>query len=297
MSKKIKVAILIALFMGVVLVAGWYVHSHNIAVFNPKGTIAAKERSLMIFTLLLSVIVVLPVFTLTFFIVWRYRATNKKAKYTPDWDRSRTLEFFWWAIPCAIIFVLAIVTWRSSHELDPFQPISTKKPLLVQVVALDWKWLFIYPDQHIATVNYMDIPVNTPVTFEITSDAPMNSFWVPQLGGQIYAMSGMTTKLHLQASQMGSYNGSSANISGKGFAGMHFVVNATSAQDYNAWVKQVSNSPKHLSQAGYDKLAQPSENNPHTNYSHVQNELYNGVIAKYMPGHAPGHIHTSGDDD
>jgi cytochrome o ubiquinol oxidase subunit 2 len=299
MSKKLKVLICILLVLAMVALAVIYLRGHNFAVLNPQGEIASKERSLMITTLLLSVIVVVPVFAMTIFIVWKYRASNKKVKkhYKPDWDRQPVAEFFWWAIPCLIITVLAVLTWTSSHDLDPYKSLSSsKKPLQVQVVALDWKWLFIYPEQKLATVNYFAMPVGTPVNFQITSDAPMNSFWVPQLGGQTYAMSGMSTQLHLIADHAGNYNGSSANISGKGFAGMRFVAQAMSPSDFGTWLKAAKASPKHLSDNEYKKLAKPSEYNPRATYSDVSDHLYDRIVVKYMqPLAHEGHAHGESD--
>jgi cytochrome o ubiquinol oxidase subunit II len=292
MSKRTKAALIILFFAGLLGLAIYYVHSHNVPILNPKGTIAAQEKHLMVITLLLSTLVVVPVFAMAIFIVWKYRVGNTKTKkrYEPDWANNRFLETLWWGIPCAIIVVLAIITWNSAHALDPFKPIDTsKKPITIQVVALNWKWLFIYPSENVATVNYIKIPINTPVSFHITSDAPMNSFWVPQLAGQIYAMSGMDTQLHLEASQVGTYNGSSANISGDGFAGMKFQVQAVSAGDYSKWVNSIKqSSDKFLSTSNYEQLARPSENNPHSDYSGVSSDLYDTVINKYMTGHAAG---------
>ena len=176
-----------------------------------------------------------------------------------------------------------MITWDSSHALDPYRPLSSNvKPLTIQVVALDWKWLFIYPKQDIATVNYVQFPANTPITFDVTSDAPMNSFWIPQLGGQIYAMPGMATELHLEASQNGSFDGSSANISGKGFSGMTFTAKATSSADFNAWVKTVQQAPQNLDAAAYVALAKPSENVPRAYYANADLTLYNQIIMQYM---------------
>ena len=161
-----------------------------------------------------------------------------KAKHAPDWEHNYIAEYCWWGVPIVIIVILAVTTWKSSHDLNPFKPIeSEKKPLAIQVVALHWKWLFIYPEQGIATVNFVQFPEKTPINFEITSDAPMNSFWIPQLGGQIYAMPAMRSKLHLIANEIGSFRGVSANISGKGFAGMTFTAKSSSEEDFDAWVQ------------------------------------------------------------
>jgi cytochrome o ubiquinol oxidase subunit 2 len=286
MTKKFKFLpiLLIVLIVGAL---GFFLFKDaHIAVFEPAGTVAAKERNLMTITLLLSVFVVVPVFVMTFLIVWRYRAGNAKAKgreYKPNWDRQRSVEAIWWGIPCFIILILAVITWRGTHELDPYRALSSsKKPLTVQVVALQWKWLFIYPEQNVASVNYLQIPEDTPINFEITSDAPMNSFWIPRLGGQMYAMEGMSTQLHLMADQPGTYTGSSANLSGKGFADMDFLVQSSTDQDFSKWVKTVKQTSHSLTMDEYTKLAKPSEHNAHYYYSSVKTDLYGTIINKFM---------------
>jgi cytochrome o ubiquinol oxidase subunit 2 len=284
-NKLLIFGILILLFL---TRAGFYLHGQNIAVLNPKGPIAAQEKHLMIVAVLLMLIVVIPVFVLTFSIAWHFRASNTKAKYTPDWDRNKGYETIWWTVPLLLIVALSTITWRSSHTLDPSRPInSTVPPVVVQAVALQWKWLFIYPEQHIASVNYLQFPKNTPVNFQITSDSTMNSFWIPQLGGQIYAMAGMSTQLHLLASSEGSFRGDSANISGKGFAGMNFVAKATSQQDFDKWVTATQNSSNQLGMAAYTALAEPSSYTHPEAYSLQAQGLYDTIIGKFAgPGTA-----------
>lgn len=277
-----------------VAAAAFIVHfllNSNIAVLQPAGVIGQKEKHLIVFATLLCLIVVLPVFAMTIYIALKYRESNKPAKYHPDWDHDLKIESVWWGIPLLIITILAIVTWNSSHDLDPFKSLdSTVKPLNVQVVAMTWKWLFIYPEQNISTVNYLEIPVNTPVNFQITADAPMNSFWIPRLGSQIYAMSGMSTQLHLMADKTGLYYGRSANISGRGFSGMQFKTMAVPAEDFSGWVDKVKDSPNKLTFDNYSKLALESENNPVAYYSANADNLYDNIIMKYMmPGHQMGH--------
>lgn len=283
MDKKYKIALLFLLPLGVVALVLGLAHGHTMAVLSPQGTIAHQERTLIIAALLLSLIVVVPVFIMLFGFAWKYRATNTKAHYKPDVDGNRKLETIWWLVPLALIMVLSVMAWRSSHTLDPFKPIvSNAQPLNVQVVALDWKWLFIYPDQHIASVNELRIPTNRPINFSITADAPMNSFWIPRLGGQVYAMAGMQTQLHLMADHNGTYKGSSANISGRGFAGMRFNAIATSQKDFDAWAMSATNSPNRLSQDAYNTLGLPSENNAVATYSSASEELFDSIIMKYM---------------
>lgn len=284
MKKAFKIALVILLCLGAGALTTQFILTHDIVIFNSKGVIGVKEADLIITATHLMLIVVIPVFILTFFLAWKYREANgKKARHDPDWEHNYIAEYCWWGVPVVIVAVLAIITWKSSHELNPFKPLeSDKKPVTIQVVALQWKWLFIYPEQGIATVNFIQIPVNTPINFEITADAPMNSFWIPQLGGQIYAMPAMRTKLHLMANEVGTYRGLSSNISGKGFAGMTFVVKATSEADFENWLGDNSGS-KTLNFADYEKLVVPSENNPVAIYSLGDRNLFNQIMQKYEP--------------
>jgi cytochrome o ubiquinol oxidase subunit 2 len=282
-NKKIQILLLLVAIAGIIGIITFVANGHNIAVLNPQGMIANKERDLIIFTTVLGLVVVVPVFIMLFGIAWKYREGNTKAKYSPDWDHSRLYETIWWGVPCVIIFILGVVAWNSSHELDPYKQLqSNVKPVRVQVVALQWKWLFIYPEQGVASVNLVQFPEDTPVNFEITADAPMNSFWIPSLGGQVYAMSGMTTKLHLMADNIGNYNGSSANISGSGFAGMKFIAKATSQTDFDSWIRASKNSSTGLDMTAYGKLAAPSKDVVATSYSLKQADLYDKIVMKYM---------------
>jgi cytochrome o ubiquinol oxidase subunit 2 len=285
MDKKQKIIGVTTLVIAVLALAAWYLHRTNIPVLEPRGTIAVQEKHLLIVAFLLMLIVVLPVFAITFFVVWRYRETNQnEATYTPDWDHSRVAETIWWLIPTCLIVALSILTWNSTHALDPYKPLkSNVAPVTIQAVALDWKWLFIYPQQHIATVNYVEFPVNTPVAFQITADAPMNSLWIPQLAGQIYAMPGMETQLHLSAFKAGSYYGSSANISGTGFAGMHFQAVAANSYAYDSWLKSTQSLTNSVSWNMYQQsLSKPSKNNVAMSYGHVDEGLFNQILNKYM---------------
>lgn len=290
MNKKYRILLLSLLALVVIVAIGVLLSQRNVAVLNPKGIIADKERNLMIIALALSAFVVIPVFTMLFTIAFKYRVGNTKPKrYEPEWDHSRLFESIWWGIPCLIILILGVVTWQATHDLDPYKALASNvKPIKVQVISLDWKWLFIYPEQRIASVNFLQFPVNTPIDFELTSDAPMNSFWVPSLGGQIYTMSGMSTQLHLMANATGDYHGSSANISGAGFAGMTFTARASSQTSYDAWIQSAKKSPKSLGINEYNTLASPSKNNPVTLYALKQNDLYDTIVMKYMIPSMPG---------
>lgn len=284
MKTKHKIGLGLLLAVAIIVLAVVYLQHAVIPVLEPRGIVGQKERGLLAFTLLLGLAVIVPVFCMAGFIAYRYREGNPKpAKYTPDWSTHRVAETIWWGIPILIITILGVVTWRSTHQLDPYKALaSSRKPLTIQVVSLDWKWLFIYPEQHVASVNLAPIPVGTSVDFTITSDTVMNSFWVPQLGGQIYAMPGMITHLHLMADQVGDYAGSSANISGSGFAGMKFTVRGSSPADFNAWLATAERAPQQLTAKAYTALAQPSQSNPPAVYSHVPTDLYDTIVMNYM---------------
>lgn len=288
MSKKRTLICSFVVLLGAGLFAANYLRGLDVAVLNPHGIVASKERSLMIVITLLMLIVVVPVFGLTFVIAWKYRESNRAATYAPEWDHNCLIEAVWWGVPLILLSVISVMTWQSSHALDPFRPLASRNvPLTIQVVALQWKWLFIYPEQNIATLNYVKFPQNTPVSFQITSDAPMNSFWIPQLGGQVYAMAGMSTQLHLMADGPGNYRGSSANLSGAGFAGMKFTATATSRADFDSWTRSVQRSAPQLTMADYDQLARPSQNNPTASYSAQPTGLYASILTKYMPSSLP----------
>ncbi len=259
---------------------------NNLELLAPKGPIGAAEKSLIATSTWAMLIVVIPVIFLTLLFAWRYRASNKSAEYRPNWAHSTAIEVAVWTIPALIILFLAVLTWKSTHELDPYKPLeSDVKPINVEVVALDWKWLFIYPDLGIASVNQLAIPVGTPVNFRITSDTVMNSFFIPQLGGQIYAMAGMQTRLHLLAEEAGDYAGTSANFSGKGFSDMKFRTLAESPEDFNAWVAKVRASTDHLDMDRYYAVAKPEEKAPVSYFSSVDPKLFNNIVARYNNGH------------
>ncbi|MGF6261530.1 cytochrome o ubiquinol oxidase subunit 2 [Paraburkholderia youngii] len=257
----------------------------NLDILNPKGSVGLAERDLIATSVWAMLIVVVPVILMTLFFAWRYRASNRNAEYKPGWTHSTAIEVVVWTIPALIILFLAVLTWKSTHELDPYRPLESEvKPINVEVVALDWKWLFIYPDLGIASVNQLAIPVGTPVNFRITSDTVMNSFFIPQLGGQIYAMAGMQTRLHLIADHTGDYAGLAANFSGKGFSDMKFRTLASSPEEFNAWVEKVRASSDRLDMDRYHAVSEPSEKDPVRYFSTVDPKLFNNIIAKYNNG-------------
>ena len=281
--RAVTVGLVTAVIGTTVALAAAYLHGRSIPVLDPRGPIAGQERDLILIAAALSLFVVIPVFVLAIALAIKYREGNPDSKYSPTLTNSPRLEAAWWIFPSALIGILAVFGWSSAHTLDPFQPLTSgTKPLTVEVVAMDWKWLFIYPDQHIACVNEMVIAENTPINLVLTSDAPMNSFWIPQLSGQIYAMSGMQTQLHLEASSSGTFNGTSANLSGVGFSGMTFQVKSMSSIDFQQWAANAYRSPRTLDRAQYAELARPTTNDPVSCYSNADPTLFTSIIAGYM---------------
>lgn len=262
-------------------------------LLDPKGLIAADEKTIMITAVYLMLIVVIPVILLTLLFAWRYRASNTKATYLPEWADSTLIEIICWSIPGIIIAILATITWKSSHSLDPYKPlgISQSEPEVIQVISLDWKWLFIYPKEKIATVNFVQFPVNKEIKFLITSEAAMNSFIIPQIVGQIYAMAGMQATLHGVANTTGDFPGFSANFSGAGFSEMHFTARVSSQNEFDAWVKMIKqqHTPA-LTYSDYQQLAKPTEGYPVTYYSSVDTDIFENVIMQNM---MPMHTETN----
>lgn len=272
---------------GLPILAGLLMLSGCDAVlFDPKGPIGESEKSLILTATYLMLVVVIPVIFMTLWFAWRYRDTKQsKATYTPNWAHSTKIEIVVWGIPCLIILALGILTWKSTHELDPrAEIVDGGEPIEVQVVSMDWKWLFIYPEQGIATVNELAMPVDRQVRFHITSDTVMNSFFVPQLGSQIYAMAGMENRLHLIGNEVGTYDGISASYSGAGFADMHFKAHVMSEGDFDAWIEKARGSSKVLDDAGFAALQEPSEDVAPTFYGQVKPHLYQQIMAPYMDG-------------
>jgi cytochrome o ubiquinol oxidase subunit 2 len=269
-------------------------------VMNPAGDIARQQAHLVTISTLLMLLIIVPVIALTLLFAWRYRKGNTKATYTPDWDHSTQLELVIWGAPLLIIIVLGLLTWISTHLLDPYRPLkridadrplaASVKPLVVQVVALDWKWLFIYPEQGIATVNELVTPVDVPIRFKLTSSTVMNSFYIPALAGQIYAMPGMDTTLNAVLNKPGTYEGFSANYSGAGFSHMRFKYTGVSNEEFAAWVAGKKAGGGSLTRADYLALEKPSEREPARSYASVAPDLYDAIINRCV---APGSVCTS----
>jgi cytochrome o ubiquinol oxidase subunit II len=256
-----------------------------VGVLDPQGPIASAERLLLINATAIMLVVVIPVILATLAFAWWYRSSNTRAGRSADESYEGRIEFVVWSIPALTVILLGGVIWIGSHQLDPRAPIPAQSdPLRVDVVALDWKWLFIYPDQGVATVNQLVIPAGTPVEFRLTSATVMNSFFVPQLGSQIYTMGGMTTHLNLLADQPGEFPGFSANFSGDGFSEMRFVARAVPTGDFDAWIKGVRGKGSALDDTGYTQLAKPSEAVPPATYRSVEPNLFERIINQTASG-------------
>jgi len=260
--------------------------SEKYPILDPAGPVGRKELNMLILSTVLTAIVIIPVIALLVFIVYRYRDTpNNKATYKPDWHESKWLEVVWWGIPIIIIAILGTYTVKETFAISK-PPSHSNDPITIQVTSLDWKWLFTYPDQNIATVNYVEIPAGRPVQFVLTADAPINSFWVPSLGGQEYTMPGMALRLWLQADETGTYVGKGANFTGKGFAHMSFNVISKSESDFNNWVKDVKKSSPALTNEGYADLTKQNVVSKNE-FSSYPKDLFMNVVmkngGKYMP--------------
>lgn len=252
------------------------------AVLDPKGPVGAQEKSLILTAALLMLIVIVPVIVMAVVFSVRYRASNSRATYSPDWSRSRSIEIVVWVVPILIVSALAYLAWTRSHSLDPFRPIpSERSAITIDVISLDWKWLFIYAAQNVAVVNEVAFPVDTPIDFHLTSDTVMNSFFIPRLGSQIYTMAGMKTQLHLVAGTAGTYQGLSANFSGSGFSGMTFTARAMPQALFEQWLEKARQSTHQLDQQSYARLAVASENNPVEYFRSVEPNLFSDVVKKY----------------
>lgn len=253
----------------------------NEGVLAPHGPIGKAEAVILYDATGIMLAIIIPVILLTLAFAWWFRASNTRARYLPDWEYSGRIEMIVWSIPVLVILFLGGIAWIGSHDLDPPRPIeSAKASLDVEVVSLDWKWLFIYPTQGIASVNRLVVPVDTPIHFRITSSSVMNSFFVPELGSQIYAMPGMTTQLNLEADQTGSYKGLSAQFSGDGFADMRFEVAALPADQFAGWLESVKTQGRTLDPAAYAALTVPSERVAPVTYASVANSLFETITTR-----------------
>ena len=248
-------------------------------VLDPQGPIAFAELQIMADSTAIMLAIVVPTILATLGVAFWFRASNRRARYLPDFEHSSRLELLVWAIPILTVLLVGGVAWVAAHDLDPQRPIeSAAKPVRVQVISLDWKWLFIYPDEGVATVNQLTIPVGRAVSFELTGDGVMNSFFVPQLGSQMYTMAGMVTTLNLRADRSGTYPGFSAEFSGDGFADMHFTVDAVSDGEYAKWIADAHTAGPLLDTATYTELAKPSKAVTPITYGTVASNIFDSVV-------------------
>ena len=253
-------------------------------VLDPQGPIGAAEKTILIDSVGIMLAIVLPTIVAIFAFAYWFRATNSRAHYWPDWEYSGRLELVVWSIPALTIILLGGVAWIGAHELDPAAPIpGSEKPLTIQGVSLDWKWLFIYPDQKIATINALTVPAGVPLHFELTSASVMNAFFIPQFGSMIYTMNGMTTRLNLQGDTPGTFEGLSSHFSGDGFSDMHFDVHVVPSEQFSKWAQDAADTDKSLDQASYNQIAKPSMNNPPATYRLADPDLFQAIATQKIP--------------
>ena len=257
-------------------------------VLEPQGPVGAGQRIILLNSLFLMLALVVPIIVATLAFAWWFRASNSRAEYRPDWAYSGRLEILVWSVPLLMVMFLGGITWIGSHDLDPGKPLASQaKPLQVQVVSLDWKWLFIYPDHGVATVNELVLPAGRPVTFSLTSASVMNAFFIPQLGSMIYTMARMTTKLNLQADHPGEYLGLSSHFSGDGFPAMHFKVRSVPTGDFDRFIEDAKASDRDLDANAYRELLKQTIGYPTSRFRAVEPELFNAIVTEKLP-YGPG---------
>jgi cytochrome o ubiquinol oxidase subunit 2 len=264
----------------------------NTIVMNPSGYIANQQSNLIVTAIALLSIIIVPVIICIIVFAWRYRITNVNAVYDPEWDHSTKLEFLIWGAPLVIIIILGVITWITTHNLDPYRPLDRidanrsipqdVRPLIVEVVALDWKWLFIYPEQGVASINELVVPVDRPVKFKITASTVMNSFYIPAMAGQIYAMPGMETQLNSIINKAGKYDGFSANYSGAGFSDMRFKMHGVTPEGFSQWVKETQATKQKLDIESYEQIVQPSIKVPVSKYGAIDENLYGKILNRCL---------------
>ena len=253
-------------------------------ILDPQGPIGAAEKTILIDSVAIMLAIVLPTIVAIFaFALW-FRASNAKARHRPDWAYSGAIELVVWAVPALTVILLGGVAWIGAHQLDPARAIAgSQKPLRIQAVSLDWKWLFIYPDQKVASINSLTVPAGVPLQFELTSASVMNAFFIPQLGSMIYTMNGMNTRLNLQADAPGMYQGLSSHFSGDGFSGMHFDVHVVSSEQFSKWAQDASGAAKSLDARSYEEIAKPSMDNAQAMYRLADPDLFSSIVTQKLP--------------
>jgi len=271
------------------------IRNGSLQLLEPAGYIATIQSHILYGFLIFATIIAVLLISSFFYVALRFQE-SKRNRYQPEWHIRHVVITLVYAGMFVVISGASVMLWATAHQVDPYRPIdSSVKPVTIQVVALRWKWLFLYPDNHVATVNMLEIPVGTPVAFQLTADAPMNSFWIPKLSGQVYAMNGMVTKLHIQADKLGTYAGSPAEMSGDGFAGMRFTVKAVSTDAYAKWLASAQRTPQQLNYTSYLQLARPSSYNPEAMYRLASTNLFDTIVMQFMrPGADPSTLQVQG---
>lgn len=262
-----------------------YASSQGVAVLEPQGFISSHQRDLFYLAVALGLVALIPVFVMTYMIIHRYHEGNAKSerRFNRKWEIKPEASWIWGVFVTLVITVLAVVMIKSTHAIDPYKPLPVEsEPMTVRVVALSWKWLFFYPEERIATVNELAIPVGTPVEFELIADAPMSSFWIPKLGGMIYAMEGMVTRINLMATEPGEFQGVNTEINGKGYSGMKFKTKALPEVEYDQWVAEVRKSGETLDLDRYNRLAEPTIDHPVEHFAYADQQLFGHILHKFM---------------
>jgi cytochrome o ubiquinol oxidase subunit 2 len=253
-------------------------------ILDPQGPIGAAEKTILIDSLAIMLAIVLPTIVAIFVFAFWFRASNARAFYWPDWEYSGRIELVVWSVPALTVILLGGVAWIGAHQLDPPKPIEgSDKPLTIQAVSLDWKWLFIYPDQKVATINTLTVPVGVPLQFKLTSASVMNVFFIPQFGSMIYTMNGMATRLNLRADRPGTFRGLSAHFSGDGFSDMHFDVHVVPSEQFSKWAQDASDAQQALDERSYQEIAKPSMKNPPAIYRLADPDLFNAIVTQKVP--------------
>ncbi len=253
-------------------------------ILDPQGPIGAAEKTILIDSVGIMLAIVLPTIAAIFAFAFWFRASNTKAFYWPDWEYSGRIELVVWSVPALTVILLGGVAWLGAHHLDPAKPIEgSSEPLTIQAVSLDWKWLFIYPDQKVATINTLTVPAGVPLHFELTSSSVMNVFFIPQFGSMIYTMNGMATRLNLRADTPGTFQGLSAHFSGDGFSDMHFDVHVVPSEQFSKWAQDASGAEKALDQRSYEEIARPSMKSEQAIYRLGDPNLFNSIVMQKLP--------------
>jgi cytochrome o ubiquinol oxidase subunit 2 len=253
-------------------------------ILDPQGPIGAAEKAILIDSVAIMLAIVVPTILATFAFAFWFRASNAKAFYWPDWEYSGRIELVVWSIPALTVILLGGVAWIGAHQLDPPKPIAgSSRPLTIQAVSLDWKWLFIYPDQKVATINTLTVPAGVPLQFQLTSASVMNAFFIPQLGSMIYTMNGMATRLNLRADATGTFQGLSAQFSGDGFADMHFDVHVVTSEQFSKWAQDAANAQQALDAQSYQQIAKPSMKDPPAIYRLADPDIFASIVTQKLP--------------